>query len=111
MSKMAVGEHGCPFRNCAMVGTAVAIGVALWYVWKKGGCCGKKSCCKGVNPGVEKSNPKVVHNVDIEDIGEKAAFCRCWRSSKFPYCDGTHTKFNEECGENVGPLVISGKKK
>ncbi|VDO27455.1 unnamed protein product [Haemonchus placei] len=52
---------------------------------------------------------KVVDTVDVEDIGEKKAFCRCWRSEKFPYCDGAHTKHNKETGDNVGPLVVKGK--
>lgn len=30
------------------------------------------------------------------------AFCRCWKSSTFPYCDGSHAKHNEECGDNCG---------
>jgi len=63
-----------------------------------------------VNEKVDKDSPKVVHNFDIEDIGEKKVFCRCWRSSKFPMCDGSHTKHNEETGDNVGPLIICKKK-
>ena len=35
-----------------------------------------------VNFTVEKDNPKVATMVDIEDLGEKAAYCRCWRSKK-----------------------------
>lgn len=35
-----------------------------------------------LNPDIEKEKEKVVHSFDIEDIGEKAAFCRCWRSKK-----------------------------
>uniref|UniRef100_A0A0N5A7X4 ZnF_CDGSH domain-containing protein n=1 Tax=Syphacia muris TaxID=451379 RepID=A0A0N5A7X4_9BILA len=48
----------------------------------------------------------VVDTVDIEDIGSKKAFCRCWKSKKFPLCDGSHNLFNEVAGDNVGPLVI-----
>ncbi|OQR80378.1 CDGSH iron-sulfur domain-containing protein 1 isoform 1 [Tropilaelaps mercedesae] len=48
--------------------------------------------------------------MDIEDIVDKKVFCRCWRSSKFPYCDGTHSKYNQESGDNVGPLIIERKK-
>ncbi|KAK6059710.1 zinc finger CDGSH type [Cooperia oncophora] len=58
-----------------------------------------------VNLKVQLSNDKVVDTVDVEDIGEKKAFCRCWKSEKFPYCDGAHTKHNKETGDNVGPLV------
>nr|CDJ80699.1 Iron sulphur-containing domain containing protein [Haemonchus contortus] len=62
-----------------------------------------------VNAKVQLANDKVVDTVDVEDIGEKKAFCRCWRSEKFPYCDGAHTKHNKETGDNVGPLVVKGK--
>jgi CDGSH-type Zn-finger protein len=63
-----------------------------------------------VNLTLKKDSPKVVDTVDIEEIGEKKVFCRCWRSKKFPYCDGAHAKHNEETGDNVGPLIITGKK-
>ncbi|XP_076044277.1 CDGSH iron sulfur domain 2 [Oratosquilla oratoria] len=62
-----------------------------------------------VNPSVKKNEPKVVDMVDIEDIGNKAVFCRCWRSKKFPYCDGSHNKYNESCDDNTGPLIIQKK--
>ena len=35
-----------------------------------------------INRCIDKSCEKVVHKVDIEDIGEKKVFCRCWRSQK-----------------------------
>ncbi|VDM01266.1 unnamed protein product [Schistocephalus solidus] len=53
---------------------------------------------------------KCVDIVDIESIDQKKVFCRCWLSSKFPYCDGSHNKHNEETGDNVGPLIIEPKK-
>ena len=31
---------------------------------------------------------------------------RCWKSKKFPYCDGAHAKHNAETGDNVGPLIV-----
>lgn len=68
------------------------------------------SCKKGqVNTCINKDSPKVVHSFDMEDIGTKAVYCRCWKSKKFPYCDGAHTKHNEETGDNVGPLIIKRK--
>ncbi|XP_003745010.1 CDGSH iron-sulfur domain-containing protein 1 isoform X2 [Galendromus occidentalis] len=102
----------CPFHNPVYIATATAlIAGAMYWLWKRGGCGGKCASCKcKVNPGIDKSKAKVVNTVDIEDIGDKAVFCRCWRSSKFPYCDGTHTKFNQESGENVGPLIVQKKK-
>lgn len=42
----------------------------------------QKSSKAVVNPDIQKENPKVVDSFDVEDIGEKAAFCRCWRSKK-----------------------------
>ncbi|KAI4894688.1 hypothetical protein NFI96_017067 [Prochilodus magdalenae] len=66
-----------------------------------------QGCSKGrVNLEHNKDSAKVVHSFDIEDLGKKAVYCRCWRSKKFPYCDGAHTKHNEETGDNVGPLII-----
>ncbi|PSN39465.1 CDGSH iron-sulfur domain-containing protein 2 [Blattella germanica] len=64
-----------------------------------------------VNPNIKKDTAKVVHSFDVEDIGDKAAFCRCWRSKQFPYCDGAHNAHNEATGDNVGPLCIQRKQK
>lgn len=33
-----------------------------------------------VNPAILKTSNKVVDTIDVEDISEKAVFCRCWRS-------------------------------
>lgn len=68
-----------------------------------------KSSKSKVNLDLQKDNPKVVHAFDIEDLGDKAVYCRCWRSKKFPFCDGAHAKHNEETGDNVGPLIIKRK--
>ena len=81
-----------------------------------------------VNLTLKKGESKVVDTVDIEDIGDKKVFCRCWRSAivmitnfyiciisytffniQFPYCDGSHNKHNASTGDNVGPLIV-GKK-
>lgn len=35
-----------------------------------------------VNLHIQKDNPKVVHAFDMEDLGDKAVYCRCWRSKK-----------------------------
>ncbi|XP_039272884.1 CDGSH iron-sulfur domain-containing protein 2 homolog B-like [Styela clava] len=59
-----------------------------------------------VNLSIQKGSPKVVDVVDIESLGEKAAYCRCWRSKKFPYCDGSHNQHNIDTGDNVGPLCM-----
>lgn len=39
--------------------------------------------------------------------GTTVAFCRCWQSGKFPYCDGTHKKVNAETNDKVGPVVVT----
>ncbi|TNM99075.1 CDGSH iron-sulfur domain-containing protein 1 [Takifugu rubripes] len=70
----------------------------------------RRCCTKGlVNTSISKDSPKVVHSFDMEDIGSKAVYCRCWKSKKFPYCDGSHSKHNDETGDNVGPLIIKKK--
>ncbi|KAH9514473.1 hypothetical protein Btru_025345 [Bulinus truncatus] len=62
-----------------------------------------------VNFHLQKEDSKVVTQMDIEDLGDKIAFCRCWRSKKFPLCDGSHNKHNDETGDNVGPLLLRKK--
>lgn len=61
------------------------------------------------NLKIQKEVQKVVNIVDIEEIGEKVSYCRCWRSKRFPLCDGSHNKHNEDTGDNVGPLVLKRK--
>ncbi|EME27854.1 CDGSH iron sulfur domain-containing protein 2 [Galdieria sulphuraria] len=39
--------------------------------------------------------------------GDRASFCRCWKSAKHPYCDGSHNKYNKETGDHVGPIVVA----
>ncbi|KAK3726285.1 hypothetical protein QZH41_012713 [Actinostola sp. cb2023] len=63
-----------------------------------------------INHSIEKDKDKVASVVDIEDLGEKGVFCRCWRSKKFPFCDGSHNTHNKETGDNVGPLIVNCKK-
>lgn len=85
--------------------TAVVAG--LTYVGYRAFCPhGRPTPCGKVNPIIKKNEAKVVDSVDIEDITEKAVFCRCWRSKNWPYCDGSHGAHNKETGDNVGPLVV-----
>lgn len=79
---------------------AVGFGVKTLLDKKMGGV---------VNLSVRKGDSKVADSVDIEDLVKTAAFCRCWRSSKFPYCDGSHNAHNALTGDNVGPLIIKKK--
>ena len=38
------------------------------------------------------------------ESGEKIALCRCFKSKKFPYCDGTHKEH-----PGTGPVVVESK--
>ena len=31
---------------------------------------------------------KVTDTIKVEDLGAKTVLCRCWKSNKFPLCDG-----------------------
>ncbi|KAH8232498.1 hypothetical protein KR032_008281 [Drosophila birchii] len=64
---------------------------------KNSGCC---------NNQFRKHEPKVVDMIDMEDIADKAAFCRSWKTKNWPYCDGSHGDHNKQTGDNVGPIVI-----
>ncbi|XP_054838122.1 CDGSH iron-sulfur domain-containing protein 1 [Eublepharis macularius] len=93
-----------------IVAVSFAAGAAAvgYLAYKKFIC--KDNCRNSmVNLHIQKDNPKVVHAFDMEDLGDKAVYCRCWRSKKFPLCDGSHTKHNDETGDNVGPLIIKRK--
>jgi len=59
-----------------------------------------------VNKKHQKDKDKVADVIEIEDLGEKTVFCRCWKSKKFPHCDGSHNQHNQETGDNVGPVVL-----
>lgn len=83
----------------------------LGYMSYKAFCpLARDPSCGRVNLTIKKDVNKVVDSVDIEDISEKAAFCRCWRSENWPYCDGSHGRHNEATKDNVGPLVVTKKK-
>lgn len=45
--------------------------------------------------------------VELEP-GERIALCRCFKSTKFPFCDGTHKEY-----QGVGPVIVQapGEKK
>lgn len=56
--------------------SAVAVSYALFVtflLYKKKG---------KVNNCIEQDSSKVVHTIDIEDIGKKVVMCRCWKSQK-----------------------------
>ncbi|KAJ8405434.1 hypothetical protein AAFF_G00319070 [Aldrovandia affinis] len=103
----STGFHISKDQLTIIVPVAVAAALGTYLLCRY---VNKKSCKKSqVNKTINKDSSKVVHSFDIEDIGSKAVYCRCWRSKKFPYCDGSHSKHNEETGDNVGPLIIKKK--
>ncbi len=84
----SISTHTLPFASLAFSGSSrreVAIGVGLvavggvvgmlvGYFW------GKKQA--RINHKHRLQTDKVVDTIDMEDIGEKKAFCRCWHSNK-----------------------------
>ena len=47
-------------------------------------------------PVIIKGGATVTHRKDKEIFRETVSFCRCGRSKKFPYCDGTHAQSKEK---------------
>uniref|UniRef100_A0A8C5VQJ3 CDGSH iron-sulfur domain-containing protein 2 n=1 Tax=Microcebus murinus TaxID=30608 RepID=A0A8C5VQJ3_MICMU len=73
---------------------------------------GKKTQQKDslINLKIQKENPKVVNEINIEDLClTKADYCRCWHSKMFPACDDSHSKHSELTGGDVGPLILKKK--
>jgi CDGSH iron-sulfur domain-containing protein 2 len=48
-------------------------------------CPGRVKAPKRFNQKIRMNEAKVVDMIDVEDIAEKAAFCRCWKSKNWPY--------------------------
>ena len=63
-----------------------------------------------INQCINKEDKLVREVIELSEVfkGDKKmiAFCRCWKSSKFPLCDGAHKKHNQETGDNIGPIVV-----
>ncbi|XP_012284006.1 CDGSH iron-sulfur domain-containing protein 2 homolog [Orussus abietinus] len=89
--------------------TALVAGIG--YMSYRSFCpLGRPAPSTKINPKIKKDVNKVVDTLDVENITEKVAFCRCWRSENWPYCDGAHGKHNQETGDNVGPVVVTKNK-
>ena len=98
--------------NLDPISIAIGVGIgallAILFAPFKGGGSGQ------INPSIQKDQAKVATMCPLKDIEDTVAasdkgvvaYCRCWRSEKFPYCDGSHAKHNKETGDNTGPLVI-----
>ena len=51
----------------------------------------------------EKNTKKSIHRDHLNiEVGKIISLCRCWKSKKFPYCDGSHNISQN----NQGPVVI-----
>ena len=45
--------------------------------------------------------------LSVLDVPKKrVSYCRCWKSKKFPLCDGRHKYHNQDNGDKTGPLVL-----
>ncbi|KAL6734068.1 hypothetical protein Aduo_004649 [Ancylostoma duodenale] len=102
--KQATEGHS---SHCMLFAAGLVIGGAAlgYFIGYKSG-----SRKARMNTKIQLGNATVIDAVDVKDIGEQEGFCRCWKSSKFPYCDGAHVKHNQKTGDNVGPLVVKGKR-
>merc|ERR1712079_830517 len=60
-----------------------------------------------VNTKYKLDSKKVAETFSVDELGAKTAFCRCWKSSKFPLCDGAHGKHNQACGDNLGLVMFA----
>uniref|UniRef100_A0A8C5JKQ8 CDGSH iron sulfur domain 1 n=1 Tax=Junco hyemalis TaxID=40217 RepID=A0A8C5JKQ8_JUNHY len=79
---MGPGQN-CTVRAEWVAAASIAAGAAaLGYLAYKAILCKDKASKAMVNPNIQKDNPKVVHAFDMEDLGDKAVYCRCWRSKK-----------------------------
>jgi len=65
---------------------------------------------KRVNSSYKLDSKKVAETFHVDDLGDKTVFCRCWKSAKFPLCDGAHGKHNKACGDNLGPVIVTKNK-
>lgn len=73
-----------------ITGLVIGLTLALTVMLLSGQFRGGGS--KRVNNKIEMTCPKVVNKVPTADIEDTGVFCRCWKSSTFPLCDGTHAK-------------------
>lgn len=109
MASISLQKTGLDPMVVSWIGTAIAVSYAAYITYTSAKSAPpSSSAAKGsqINTTVKKDQPKVVDTFDVEDLGNKSVFCRCWKSKKFPYCDGAHGNHNKECGDNIGPLII-----
>ncbi|KFG57604.1 putative PfMNL-2 CISD1 family iron-sulfur protein [Toxoplasma gondii RUB] len=83
------------------------------YFFKMGGQASKcpRATTEILRRAGENMNTKGLPAVHTEIViptakrAKKFSICRCWKSSKFPYCDNIHQKLQKQ-GVNVGPAML-----
>ena len=97
--------------------TSLAIGLGIGFAVAFVLLPGASASNQPINASIQKDSPKVATMCTVQDIEDLVgasdkgvkAYCRCWKSKDFPYCDGAHVKHNKDCRDNVGPLVVKKK--
>ena len=77
LSGSSIGDTVLP-TVVAITGGVVAY-LVLTSIYRKVICGGNPNL---INKSIEKDTAKVAHSFDIEELPDKVAFCRCWRSKK-----------------------------
>ncbi|XP_058392941.1 CDGSH iron-sulfur domain-containing protein 1-like [Diceros bicornis minor] len=72
--------------------------------------CVQDHCSKSMVNLYIQDSPKTVRAFVLEHLGDKAVHCHGWRSKKCSFCDGSHTTYNEETGDNMGLLLPKKKR-
>ncbi|XP_066156639.1 CDGSH iron-sulfur domain-containing protein 2 homolog [Euwallacea fornicatus] len=99
------------FRDWLSLVPPTALAAGVGYTFYLAFCPKAQKARTGrCNNTIQLTNPKVVDTIDVEDITDKAVFCRCWKSKNWPYCDGSHATHNKETGDNLGPIIVKKEK-
>ena len=98
---MATAQSDCQWTQYIPWVSTALLGAYVIYQFVK-----RDKRCDWVNKNIQKDLAKIATPVDIEDLGDQTAFCRCWRTKNWPYCDGSHNQHNKCTGDNVGPLIV-----
>jgi len=107
---VAVGVIGYWLGTGCRLTSAIVLTVAVVGAGLVGYFIGRKATSnRRVNKTQKLDSAKVVTMVDVEDVGDKTAYCRCWQSKTFPKCDGSHNEHNKLTGDNLGPLFVENK--